>query len=153
MTASNHFVTGAVIGVVVGNPWIGIPAAIASHFVLDAGPQYGYEGAAERRRLGFTLFQWVLALDIALFLVLIWMLTFITDTPELVIYGLAGYSPDLMWIHRFVVSEKLAHNLRPRMNRLQRLHASIQRLESPWGLLFEVPFFIGMCVLLIQITS
>ena len=154
MTASNHFIAGATIGAALGNPWLGVPLAIASHFVLDAGPHYGYEGPREKKRARFSLFQWVLALDMAMFLILIWTLTFVIDKPELILYGIAGYSPDLMWIHRFVVAEKMGSRAADHaMSRLQRFHAGIQRLERPWGLVVEIPFFIGVSYLLVRITA
>ena len=153
MTASNHFIAGATIGAAIGNPWIAVPLAVASHFVLDAGPQYGYDDEREDKRLGLSLFQWVLALDIMMFAILIWMLTFVIDRPELVFFGLAGYSPDLMWIHRFFVTEKVAKNLRPKMNRLQKFHAGIQKFESPKFLPLEVGFFIILAYTLIILSA
>ena len=46
MTATNHALTGAAIGFIVGVPAIAIPLALISHFVLDAIPHFrsGIEG-------------------------------------------------------------------------------------------------------------
>ena len=41
MTATNHALTGTIIGLVVGEPLIALPAALASHFVCDAIPHFG----------------------------------------------------------------------------------------------------------------
>ncbi len=41
MTGFNHAVTGALIAGAVGNPFLAIPLAFASHFVLDAIPHFG----------------------------------------------------------------------------------------------------------------
>jgi hypothetical protein len=44
MHSINHAALGAVIGLVTKDPLIAIPAAFASHFVLDALPHYGIRG-------------------------------------------------------------------------------------------------------------
>jgi len=49
MTATNHALTGAAIGLLVGEPLIAVPAAIASHFICDALPHYGRVGPDSRR--------------------------------------------------------------------------------------------------------
>jgi hypothetical protein len=38
MTATNQVLTGAVLGMVLANPWVALPAAFLSHFVLDSVP-------------------------------------------------------------------------------------------------------------------
>ena len=63
MTASNHVAAGALIGAVI-NPWLAAPAAVTSHFVLDAMPHYGYEGERELKRLKLSLFRLVLIMDV-----------------------------------------------------------------------------------------
>lgn len=41
MIATNHALTGAVIGLAVGNPLVAVPAALLSHYVCDALPHFG----------------------------------------------------------------------------------------------------------------
>lgn len=41
MTATNHALTGAIIGLTVANPWVAIPAAFLSHFICDIIPHFG----------------------------------------------------------------------------------------------------------------
>src|SRR6185312_15169785 len=40
MRAINHALTGSLIGLIIGEPAIAVPAAVASHFILDAIPHY-----------------------------------------------------------------------------------------------------------------
>ncbi len=41
MTATNHAVTGAIIGLTVANPVAAVVAALLSHFILDMIPHFG----------------------------------------------------------------------------------------------------------------
>ena len=41
MTATNHALTGAIIGLVIGEPVLAIALAFASHFICDALPPVG----------------------------------------------------------------------------------------------------------------
>lgn len=43
MTGLNHVTTGALIVTAVDNPWLAIPLAFVSHFVMDGIPHYGIE--------------------------------------------------------------------------------------------------------------
>src|SRR6185369_6641141 len=43
MIALNHALTGAAIGLAVQKPYLVIPLAFASHFVLDAVPHFGHK--------------------------------------------------------------------------------------------------------------
>lgn len=51
MTAPNHALTGAVIGLAVTNPWLALPLAFLSHFVLDAIPHYDVPGGSNAERI------------------------------------------------------------------------------------------------------
>lgn len=42
MTATNHALTGAAIGLIIGRPLLAIPVALASHFICDALPHFGF---------------------------------------------------------------------------------------------------------------
>lgn len=41
MTATNHALTGAIIGLTIQQPLLAIPLAFVSHFIMDALPHYG----------------------------------------------------------------------------------------------------------------
>lgn len=40
MLTTAHAVTGATIGVLIPNPWIAVPLALGSHFILDSIPHW-----------------------------------------------------------------------------------------------------------------
>jgi hypothetical protein len=69
MTATNHAVTGAVIGLLVGGPLIALPAAFLSHFVCDALPHSGNED--DPHWIKRKLFKQLLVLDALACIVLV----------------------------------------------------------------------------------
>lgn len=153
MTASNHFATGALIGASIANPWVAAPLAVASHFLLDAMPQYGYEGPKEKKRAKFTLFHWALILDTLMAAICIWALTFVVKQPELVVFGLLGYSPDIVWLYKFSITEKFGKRFLPNDNWFTNFHARIQKLEHPLLIIWEVVFFVAVFTLLIWVSA
>src|SRR5206468_8014016 len=59
MTATNHALTGAFIGLAVGNPLVAIPAAFASHFICDALPHFDVPGKTAEARIGSKAFLYL----------------------------------------------------------------------------------------------
>lgn len=145
MTATNHALTGALIGVAVSNPWLAIPLAVASHFVCDAIPHFGLNDQKAVSRPAFARF---LTGDIILAVLLLagsviarpnhWLL--------LVICGISAMSPDLMWIPTFIRARR-GQQFRKRRG-IMRFHEIIQWFERPRGLIVEVAWlFVGITVL------
>lgn len=145
MTASNHVVTGALIGAAIANP-IAIPLAFFAHFVLDALPHYGVDDHTSRKFIFVYSADFGLASAVLLTLVLLqpqnWFL--------IALCGIACASPDLMWLPRWILELK-DKKLKP-MGSIRRFHAKIQwaEREAWWGMLSEVVWFSGMLVLLSQ---
>lgn len=143
MTATNHTLTGAVIGAAIPNPIIAIPLAFLSHFVLDAIPHF--DGKIDH---GSTKFMYYLAIDCGLALAL--LITIfglrLDNWPLLIACGVAGASPDLMWFSRWW-NETRGKDNKP-MGKFRKFHAKIQWSETQQGILLEIPwFFTGLYLL------
>ncbi len=152
MTASNHFVTSAVLGTVIANPWIGIPVAVASHFVLDALPHYGCPVFHKDKPGEIRLYFAVLAVDAIIFLALmVWAIVAI-DNALLAAYGFAGFSPDIVWLYRYGVLARIGKVDKP-PGKIEAFHHRIQKFESMGGLLVEIPYFIAIGALLLWILQ
>lgn len=150
MTLSNHMITGAVIGAVATNPWVGVPVAFVSHFVLDMLPHYGYEGPSEMIRDKFTLFWFVTITDGLLVISLLSILFFGYDRLDLVLYALIAASPDLPWIYLFLTNK---FKTVPYKNAFLRFHAHIQQLESPQAIVMDIIYAVGVGCLLYSLVS
>lgn len=150
MTATNHVVTGAVIGAAISNPVTAVPLAFMAHFALDALPHFGMSksGITHTSRT----FLYVLAADMALALAVLLAIVGmgLSSWLLLAVCGIACASPDLMWFWPWV-QELRGQKSKP-AGWLRRFHARIQWGERPWGIAIELIWFIGGLTLLGQLT-
>jgi hypothetical protein len=152
MTATNHMLTGAVIATAVQQPWLVVPLAFMSHFVLDSVPHFGvggHEGDIKTRNR-HPLFRVVLAVDIAILcvaLVLIPLLFSGKVSGWLILAGMvAAWLPDIVWVSHFW-HDKKGHALKEPAW-LTRFHQKIQWFERPPGLIAEVLWLGGTLTVL-----
>jgi len=150
MTGTNHAMTGGVIGLAVGGP-LAIPLAFASHFVLDWLPHYGMD--TKDRLLRRRFFMKSVAVDAVLLSGLL-VAGIVSGLPWYVfVAALAAMAPDLSWIYRYVVEEKLG-KLEPKpKNKFDQWHSNIQKWETVIpGVWVEVFWFISMWVAVANLT-
>lgn len=149
MTATNHALSGALIGLVITQPLIALPLAFVSHFVLDAIPHFGFDefGGHLKAKKAFHRVLYIDALLLALLLIFL----LANGAPWLVFacLVLAG-SPDIIWAYRYVVKEKLGKVPPSPKNVLNRFHSHIQKSQTLKGLYVEVPFAAVLFALIIQ---
>ncbi|HEX4662227.1 MAG TPA: hypothetical protein VH144_01300 [Candidatus Saccharimonadales bacterium] len=137
MTGFNHVLTGIAIAITVRHPVAAPILAFISHFVLDSIPHFGDEEfqpwSKKLRRLlvvDAILCTTFLAVSIWLFPSLWWLLALCAFMATL---------PDWLWILHFGFGVK---------NWFFTFHKKIQWRERPWGVYVEIPFMIGMCLLI-----
>lgn len=149
MTATNHALSGALIGLVVTQPLIALPLAFVSHFVLDAIPHFGFDEHGGHLKVK-KKFHKVLYID-ALLLTLLILFLLVSGASWLVFacLFLAG-SPDIIWAYRYVVKEKLGKAAPSPKNAFNRFHSHIQKSQTFKGLYVEVPFALIFFVLIVQ---
>jgi hypothetical protein len=143
VTATNHAATGALIAMAVKQPWLAIPFAFLSHFILDAIPHFGIHEDDVIKRNGHWLFRTVVAADVLLAVTLFIALPI--AGRHTVAWGLilacmtSAFLPDATWIYRYFgeIRTKLA---RPH-GWYDWFHQKIQWSEKPWGLIIEIVWF------------
>ncbi len=147
MTATNHVITGMVVGAAVVNPIVAIPLALMAHFVLDALPHYGLGKHTD------TKFLYVLSSDMGAAMALLIVVAALQPANWLLIIasGIACASPDLMWLPRWI-SELSGKKNKP-MGPIRRFHAKIQWAEhESWrNATSELVWFSAMFIVLSQI--
>lgn len=151
MTASNHFIAGALIAGIVKQPILALPLAFASHFVLDALPHFGYSG---HKGVGDGL-KHRMTLLIVIFDVITWVaLLYVLRNESGWIYaaGFAAISPDLAWVYRFIIKEKRGKLPPPPTNLFNSFHQRIQWCERPWGIVIELGWFVLLFSALIRLV-
>lgn len=145
MTATNHALTGSLIGLAIGFPWVAIPLAVLSHFVCDALPHYG----AGPDSAGTSRFKKMLAYDaFGAFLVVLVLAVFQPQYWVLAAFcAFFAASPDFMWIKKFLRAQRgEPEAAKPPL--LLRFHAKIQWFERPAGVFFEIAWAIAAVILL-----
>lgn len=132
MFLTNHALTGLALGLNITNPAVLAPAALASHFALDALPHYGDKGLVLNGPTG--KFKAIIladgALAIATCVAAVWL------WPERAFHlGLGIFFatlPDLLYIPRQLFNGWVPSKL------YARFHKRIQWAEMPPGIIVEL---------------
>ena len=132
MTGFNHAVSGGLIGRFLPLP-LAIPAALASHFVLDSLPHHGIPHHLRDESPGWRTFY---VLDFVATLVL-GILAISWHRYDMFVCGLVACSPDLLWVARIIRTRSF--DLSDNKHWFTKWHVRIQRYERPWGLWVEMP--------------
>ncbi len=143
MTATNHALTGSLIGLMVGSPWLAIPLAVASHFILDAIPHFdvSHKGHNSRALTIYLLVDATLVMILLGFLVTLQPASWVAAACG----AIAATLPDLMWLPNYF----RAHKGRPlsEHKHIVLFHKNIQWFERPIGFAVEVAWTVAMVVL------
>ena len=149
MTATNHALTGAIIGLTVSTPAVALVLALVSHYALDALPHYG-RSASQTQVLQSDRFRNYLLLEalvcfgivvtLAVFQPVNWLLA--------AVCAFVAASPDLASINRYVTVRK---GKRHHPNAYSRFASKIQWFEKPIGGFVEVAYLLGATVLLVKL--
>lgn len=146
MTATNHALTGTVIGLVSGQPIIALPAAFLSHFVCDALPHYASADPPEKV-LKTKRFRNYLFADASLCGLIV--LALAVTRPEhwllAAFCAFAAASPDFLWINRYI---KTRAGLKWHPSRLSRFAQDIQWFAKPVGALFEAVWAVAAILII-----
>ncbi len=150
MIASNHLITGAVIGASIQNPWLALPLAFLSHFGLDVLPHFGFTKSGFTHALTQRISYIALFLDVIFTAGLVVMLQTTNWLPYMAAF--VAFSPDTIWLTNYFVYERRKLPS-PDFLRgpLTRFHKRIQWCERPWGLIVDGLWFAAMLVILTRI--
>jgi small-conductance mechanosensitive channel len=147
MRAINHALTGAFIGLAVAEPVVAIPAAIASHFVLDAIPHHGSQ-KNNLKVLRSKTFRSTLYADALLCALLVIVLAGQRPFSWFLgaICAFLAAAPDFVWYKRY----KRANDHKTwRPGWFERWASDIQWFQRPIGWLVEVAWFIAGVIVVV----
>ncbi len=150
MTATNHAVTGAIIGLMLPHPLVAVPVAFLSHYALDAVPHYT-PNMPEAELFKSGLFARMLITDAVLCVSLVGTLAWLHPAYWLLASACAFVAtlPDFFWINRFV-KVKSGKSWRPSL--LNRFADRIQWFQRPIGAVVEVAWLVGGVTLLVALV-
>jgi hypothetical protein len=147
VTATNHALTGAIIGLVVGEPLIALPVALASHFVCDAIPHFG-DGTGSLKRLKTDSFRIYLVVEFCLCVTLVALLAVFHPEHWFLasVCAFLATSPDLIWINKYL---KTRRGQKWKRNAFEAFASNIQWFEKPIGAVVEVAWFVAALIIII----
>jgi hypothetical protein len=141
---------GAVVAVGLQHPLLIAPIAVLSHFVLDGLPHFGVHRHDHAKRNRHPLFQYMLAVDIALAVAMVLLLPSILSgavSAWVLLIGMGfAFLPDVTWIYRFFTLPK--NRKAENESWISIFHEKIQWGERTWGVFVEIVFFGLMGVVL-----
>ena len=146
VTATNHALTGALVGLVVREPFVALPVAYLSHYLLDSLPHYAPNMPAARL-FRSRFFETMLVSDALFCVLLVGILVLVQPEHWLLASACAFVAtlPDMFWINQFWSSRQK----KPWKAGLHsKFAAKIQWFERPIGAFVEVAWFTGAVVLL-----
>lgn len=135
MTATNHALTGTAIGLLVGQPWVALPLALASHFVCDIIPHYG--AANGQNALKSNTFRNYLLVEATLCGLIVLVLA-ITQPAHWALAAACAFvaaAPDFGWINKY---RKARQGKRWQPSAFSRWASGIQWFQRPIGSVVEV---------------
>jgi len=140
MTATNHALTGAIIGLTIDKPYLAIPLALISHFICDAIPHYksdNFEKLAKTYR-----FIEYLSLEACLcFLIVLGL--FLARPDHWLAASLCAFlatSPDFFWIKKYL---SLKNSKQYTANAFEIFASKIQWFQRPIGGFVELVWFLA----------
>ncbi|HEY5442582.1 MAG TPA: hypothetical protein VIJ68_03525 [Candidatus Saccharimonadales bacterium] len=147
MRAINHALTGALIGLSIGQPVVALPVALASHFVCDVIPHYG-ANLSRADEMKSKFFQRLLLPDALLCLALVVVLA-VRHPVHWEVAAICAFlaaSPDLASIGQF---RRVNNHKTLQPGAYVRFANGIQWFERPIGAVVEAAWLIGAIILLL----
>lgn len=147
MTATNHALTGATIGILIGKPFVAIPLALASHFICDALPHFG-TGLPTNRVLKSRGFRNYLLVEAVICFLIVVGLALLQPQNWLLaaVCAFVAAAPDLVSSRRYITirrGRKFSPNL------YEKFAGKIQWFERPIGAVVEAAWFVAAVIILV----
>jgi len=150
VTAPNHALTGALIGLTITNPALALPLAFLSHFACDAIPHYDPAERDASKLYGSKRFEQMLWLQAAVCGLIVLLLE--SGRPQHWVAAAIGAflaaSPDFFWIPMFLKTRRTGRRPSTK-NWFLRFHAWVQWRTGPKWAWLEAAWFIAFGALLI----
>ena len=149
MTATNHALTGAIIGLTVQQPLLALPLALLSHFVLDVLPHYG-SNLPQEVLLKTKGFRYYLYVELVLCMLLVAVLVAAQPAHWFLaaVCAFVAAAPDLLSINRYF-KVRTGSSWKPGW--YSRFASAIQWFERPIGAIVEVAWAAGAIAILAKL--
>lgn len=146
MTATNHALTGALIGLTITSPLIAIPVALLSHLLCDLIPHFGM-GDEPVKTKGFRYYLLAEAL-LCFTVVVVLIASGVSGWPLAALCAFIATTPDFLSINKFRTLQARKHY---KAGGVKQFLTDIQWFERPSGAIVEIVWCAGAITLLTQI--
>jgi hypothetical protein len=145
MTATNHTLTGAAIGFIIGKPELAIPLAIVSHYVLDAIPHFG--ASDPDKNIKSKIFRDYLIAEAFICAAIVAGLALLHPFNWVLAAtcAFAAAAPDLLSFKRYYYT---SHGKKWRPGLYSKFAHNIQWFEKPIGAVVEVTWAVACIIVL-----
>lgn len=151
MTITNHLLAGSIIGIVIKQPALAVSLALASHFVMDALPHFGYKGNNGYSEALKHPLSYRVGLVSAITTLIVAVILSVNREWFALLVGLVAISPDGLGIYNYIKYEKHGHQAKGLTELVHiKFHRAIQRYERPWGIYVEVIVIAVLSIVLLQ---
>lgn len=143
MTAPNHALTGALIGLSIANPAIALPLAFLSHFICDAIPHWDPKGNSHEERMNSRQFLWVQLISGAVLCFIIVIALALTQPRNWLLAAMCAFvaaCPDLFFLERFVHVKRTGKDILEK-HWFWRFHNGIGKVTGPKFAIVELLWF------------
>jgi hypothetical protein len=136
LTATNHAITGATIGLLVGAPELALPFAFVSHFICDSIPHLNYP------EIKSSLFKKCLMLDATGCFLIVLILTILHphNWLQACFCAFVASSPDFFWLNRFLRTRR-QKSWKPSL--FSKFASGIQWFQKPAGGVVELTWLLS----------
>lgn len=149
MTTANHALTGALIAVTIDQPYLVLPLAFASHFLLDALPHWGVDDDTKTPKQKF--YAHLRYEGIGLIGILTLLLSGVYGWNIVLLASFVAVLPDIEWPVRYLFYARV--DKQPPSTVSARMHKRIQWCERSWGGYVEIAYFALGYLLLIHLST
>lgn len=136
MTATNHALTGAAIGLIVGQPILAIPMAFLSHFICDAIPHFRSSLPEKQMFQSWWFKKYLVVEAVVVFAILgLFAIAQPLNWKLAIVCAATAVLPDVFLFNRF---NKVSNNKKWRPGLFIRFSSGIQWFERPIGGVVEL---------------
>lgn len=150
MTATNHALTGAIIGIFIDKPYLALPLAFVSHFICDIIPHFKARDVEKKFKHRWFRNYLLVEAGLCFLIVLAIFLAKPLHWQQAIVCAFLATTPDFYWLRKYLA---IRSNHQFKEDWFSRFALGIQWFQRPIGAVVEVAWFIAALIILIPVLA